>query len=137
MKKLTIEQKAKAYDEALKVAKDIRDGKATYISNGTTVIEAIFPELKEDENERIRKKLISYFSDVKGFSTLEYNYGVTNEEVVAWLEKQGNTAYNEELSKLLHKVICKFINHPDFPYAEREEASVKVLPYIERLEKLI
>lgn len=134
MKDLTIEQKAKAYDEALKVLHKY-DGANIMFSQDLK--EEMFPKLKESEDEKIRKKLISYFSAVKGFSTLEYNYGITNEEAVAWLEKQGDTAYDEELSKLLHKVICKFINHPDFPYAEREEASIKVLPYIERLENLI
>ena len=134
MNDLTIEQKAKAYDEALKVLHKY-DGANIMFSQDLK--EEMFPKLKESEDEKIRKKLISYFSAVKGFSTLEYNYGITNEEAVAWLEKQGDTAYDEELSKLLHKVICKFINHPDFPYAEREEASIKVLPYIERLENLI
>lgn len=57
---MTIEQKAEAYDKAIKVAKDIRNGKATYISNGTLVIEAIFPELKENSDEEIRKELTEF-----------------------------------------------------------------------------
>ena len=52
-------------------------------------IECYIPELKESEDETIRENLIRFFSDVKGFSTLEYNYGITNEDAVAWLEKQG------------------------------------------------
>lgn len=57
---MTIEQKAEAYDKAIKVAKDIRNGKATYISNETPVIEAIFPELKENSDEEIRKELAEF-----------------------------------------------------------------------------
>ena len=39
------------------------------------------------------------------------------------------------MSELLHKVICKFINDPSIPYSDREKVSMKVLPYVELLEK--
>ena len=55
---MSIEEKAKAYDEALKKAKRFH----TPDSNNTNlkaVIENIFPELKESEDERIRKWLIT------------------------------------------------------------------------------
>lgn len=82
MGKLTIEQKAQRYDEAIKVAKDIRNGKATYIPDGTPVIEAIFPELKESENEKIREEIISYIkANVRSDELCE--------SWIAWLEKQG------------------------------------------------
>lgn len=51
------------------------------------------------------------------------------------IEKQGENTYNKELSELLHKVVCKFINSPDIPYSEREEVSKKIIPYVEQLEK--
>ena len=91
MKELSIREKAKAYDMALERAKDyhkqlLDEDNPEWASE----IEKIFPKLKESEGERIRKKLISYFSAVKGFSTLEYNYGITNEEAISWLEKQGD-----------------------------------------------
>jgi len=47
------------------------------------VLESLFPELKESEGERIRKALIQIFN-VENFE----NYGIKNEEVIAWLEKQ-------------------------------------------------
>ena len=87
MKKLTIEQKAQRYDEAIKVAKDIRNGKATYIPDGTPVIEALFPELKEPEDERIRKSLIDMLKNDEKHYLKE----------IAWLEKQVPT--NEEAEK--------------------------------------
>lgn len=86
MKELSIEEKAKAYDEALKAAVIAYKDEDKHLK---ATLERIFPQLKESEDEIIRKKLISYFSAVKGFSTLEYNYVISNEEVIAWLEKQG------------------------------------------------
>ena len=90
MKELSIEQKAQRYDEALKVLHKY-DG--TNIMFSQSLKEEMFPEIRESKDERIRKKLISYFSAVKGFSTLENNYGISNEDAVAWLEKQGEQNY--------------------------------------------
>ena len=100
MKELSIEEKAKAYDEAIKVAKDIRNGEATYISNGTPVIDAIFPELKENEDEKIRKDLLYWL----------YSYKDGNEAFVpagdvdvwiTYLEKQGE---QQDHSKFLDSI---------------------------------
>jgi len=49
---MTTEEKAKAYDEALKKASDYYE-KGYFIINAALV--NIFPELAEDENERRRK----------------------------------------------------------------------------------
>lgn len=54
---MTDKEKAKAYDEALDRAKYYQK------KNGSAVISAIFPELKENEDERIRKELIEYVKD--------------------------------------------------------------------------
>ena len=45
-------------------------------------IENIFPELKESEDEKIRKALIRYHQ-----STINID-GIKGEEILAWLEKQ-------------------------------------------------
>lgn len=85
MKELSIEQKAEAYDKAIKIA---MNNPNCFVKD---VIEDIFPELKESEGEKIRKHLISLFEN---FVTL----GVANEcetadikvdNILAWLEKQG------------------------------------------------
>ena len=85
MKELTIEEKAKAYDEALERARAINNGKDVDVESGTTICEYIFPELKESEDDKIRKEIIS---------TLRNTYWTSNRnrfnELVAWLEKQGN-----------------------------------------------
>lgn len=85
MKGLSIEQKAKRYDEALERAKKWYnapniDKMPTY---GNRVIEEIFPELKESEDERIKEAIIT---------TIHLYYGEPLEdeakEMIAWLEKQ-------------------------------------------------
>ena len=82
---MTQEEKAKAYDEALERAKAINDEKDVDVESGTTICEYIFPELKESEDEKIRKEIISI---------LRNTYWTSNRnrfnELVAWLEKQGD-----------------------------------------------
>ena len=84
MKELSIEQKAKAYDEALERAK-----KWYYAPNidkiptyGNRIIKEIFPEFKENNNERLRKTTIAFLKD---FVEQGYENAV---ECVNWLEKQ-------------------------------------------------
>lgn len=48
----------------------------------------IFPELKENEGEKIRKALIEMIHDTTG-DECEDCYHVSKESVLAWLEKQG------------------------------------------------
>jgi len=96
MKELSIEQKAKAYDEALEQARRFHkafvseynypavDIKASY--------EAIFPELKESEDERIRKEIIEFITIVADSKSNKMEW-------LAWLEKQC-----EKSSNILHDV---------------------------------
>ena len=78
-----LEQKAKRYDEAYKVAENIH----RFSSNIAEIkrMEEIFPELKEGEDERIRKELITHCRNTRC---------VTEEGAeriakwIAWLEKQ-------------------------------------------------
>ena len=81
MKQLTIEEKAKAYDEA-----KARMSKA-YNSNRCTIgfMNEIFPELAESEDERIRKALINYFNNFH----LQTFADLNPKKILDWLEKQG------------------------------------------------
>ena len=106
------------------------------------VAEKYFPELR-DKDERIRKELIEYIKDQQSsfISAPDCRNKYEEEENnkynswLAWIEKQGKPTYNKGLSELLHKVICRYINDPDISYSEREIVSIKVLPYVELLEK--
>ena len=86
MKELSIEEKAKRYDEVVERLKDFRF--EYRFSAFGDVIEEKFPELQESEDERIRKLLIEAVLQVLQDQYCS-NRGVSKEKVVAWLEKQG------------------------------------------------
>lgn len=98
MKELSIEEKAKAYDEAVKVIKDNLDALNEITETGSNVVNIqsirncfyrAFPELKESEDERIRKALIDYFEDaIKADENPLQRYGIHTDEVIDWLENQ-------------------------------------------------
>lgn len=89
MKELTIEQKAKRYDEAIKKFKPIYD---LAKEQGRTIdvkeFERIFPELKESEDEEIRKWLIEMVEVVRKANPTNADHNGMCSEAVAWLEKQ-------------------------------------------------
>ena len=76
MKELSINEKAKAYDEAIERAKKI-------YGNGIT--EEIFPELKESQDEKIRKNCIHFLELQKQHHAATFEI----EECIDWLEKKG------------------------------------------------
>ena len=107
MKELSIEEKAKAYDEA--VSKSIEFYtlcKKCGVKETVDFLEDIFSELKESEDERIRKELIEFIKSRGGFK----------QEYIDWLEKQGEKpqgktaleASNEEKVDNANKVEPKF-----------------------------
>ena len=82
MKQLSIKEKAKAYDEALKRAHEQYLICADNESAKKRILEVIFPELAESKNGKIRKELIEFVkSRLAGFPKCE--------EYIAYLEKQG------------------------------------------------
>ena len=85
---MNIEEKAKAYDIALARAREsLKDGGIS--QNTIDYMTSIFPELKESEDERIRKALIFYLGGMP--ENTELRNGITIRDVFAWLEKQGET----------------------------------------------
>ena len=87
MKELSIEEKAKRYDEALTKARNIVNSINVGLI-GKDSFETVFPELRESEDERIRKAIVKMISDIDGGSPFE-KYGIIKKEALAWLEKQG------------------------------------------------
>ncbi len=91
MKELSIEEKAKRYDKAIAKGRQIQN--TPYTAHWDTmkeVVEHLLPELKESEDDRIRKTLIHI---VKGACS---NYGIKyqgkeidEEKLLAYLEKKG------------------------------------------------
>ena len=70
------------------------------------VLESLFPELKESEDERIRKNLIGY---IKGISKNEV-CEETKDSWIAWLEKQGEQKpdWSEKDEKIAKTIINEF-----------------------------
>jgi hypothetical protein len=62
------------------------------------VLESLFPELRESEDERIRKAMIDFFKHEREEGIAVLHYGVNIERMIAWLEKQGqkSAAWSEE-----------------------------------------
>lgn len=85
MKELSIEEKAKAYDEAIKVAKSKIKNDKDHVLYEDDVIE-IFPELKESEGERIRKGILHLIGCASEIEWCKANVSIG--EVQTWLEKQ-------------------------------------------------
>lgn len=70
------------YKEALARARVINPGTKDY-----NIVTTIFPELKESEDERIRKEIIHYLDTEITLSNFS-GYVATFKEWIAWLEKQ-------------------------------------------------
>ena len=95
---MTEKEKSKAYDEAIERAKKLG------------IAEEIFPELKESEDEKIRKEIISILRNAYWTS----NRNRFN-KLVAWLEKQGDKdkliqELGEYKVKYTQEVLEKYIN---------------------------
>ncbi len=104
---MTIKQKAIAYDKAIKRAKELisrcidRRDKRTIVYR-IDDIEEIFPELKESEDERIRKGLLHHLRELQEWKVgnmspikLSETYNVW----IAWLEKQKKCSEEDEKKK--------------------------------------
>lgn len=90
MDKLSIVEKAKRYDEAIKKLRSLHDN---YDAVSTLIdvkeeLENIFPELAESEGERIRKWCISHFKECINVIKDNDEYKeYLNNKVIPWLEK--------------------------------------------------
>jgi len=124
MKKLSIKEKAIAYDEAIeKLRNAFYDNNSRmceeYRNAVLKIIEPIFPELAESEDERIRKEIIAfltYYHTGQG-NSLKYDDGW-----IAWLEKQGKKikpieGFNTEFERQISHIIASTINK-EYEYTE-------------------
>jgi hypothetical protein len=100
MKELSIEEKAKRYDQVAKEVKDFFEGKQKMCSDVTKALENLFPELKESKEERIRRGLLESFKyqQRESHTDAEWLNGIKLSEVVSWLEKQKEITSDEASS---------------------------------------
>ena len=100
----------KKYEAVLQTAKQ-------WIADGCTdkeriALEAIFPELRKSEDERIRKDLIGFIEDIINHGIKEavakHNYG-DGKQWIAYLEKQKEPCCTEEVQKWKKELnsLCK------------------------------
>lgn len=105
---MTENEKAKAYDEALKKASATHKDEDRHLK---ATLERIFPELKEDDDERIKKDLIQWVDE---FPDIIWR-GHYKKDIIAWLEKQGDKdkliqEFGEYKVKYTQEVLEKHIN---------------------------
>jgi len=111
----TIEQKAKAYDEAIERAKKINREHSKKGFKPSDDVMYIFPKLKENGDEEIRKAVIYGMHALKGqHKTCFASIPIDN--VIAWLEKQGKKVepiegFNSEFERQISQLIASIINN--------------------------
>lgn len=84
MKELSIQEKAAAYDKVVEKIKYVMERGVSPVLNKKD-LQDIFPQLKESEDEKIRKALIEYFNAYPK----DYYGELKTSSILAWLEKQG------------------------------------------------
>ena len=90
MKELSIEQKARRYDEILARAEgaNLPYYKEDIMSKVKEFVDYLIPELKESEDEKIRQFLIHEVTETSD-EIMSYR-NMNKKDVLAWLEKQGD-----------------------------------------------
>lgn len=124
MKELPIEEKAKAYEEALKQIKE-----CTPDENGFVTIypQEIFPELKESEDERIREELKHYL-EVRRCQTNDDEEYINCNHFLAWLEKQAEQKSIDNLTQqeAMDIAVAKCFEQGEQKPADKVEPKFKV-----------
>lgn len=109
MKELSIEEKAQRYDEAINEIRNLRDMllKEGVINKEGIICDnfnRIFPELKESEDTKIRRCI----SDVIKEHDWSHIFGVTKNDCLSWIEKQGGqkpAEWSDEDEKMMKVII--------------------------------
>ena len=98
------------YKEALERAKKLHNEDCGGCVDGCKVcLENIFPELKESEDEKIRKWLIDAIESYHLVSPIGYETKMCK-KALTWLEKQKPVKWSEEDERMLSNIIEDFGN---------------------------
>ena len=120
----TIEEKARAYDEALEKAREYweTDNDNTLDIKAKGTMEYLFPELAEGGDEIIKKELINYLKHRCNSATLSGEERACN-KWIDWLEKQGEPKQHLELKAgnwyICHRAYCCRADHLTVKEGER------------------
>ena len=118
---MTIEEKAKAYDEALEKAKAHINSKG--IGDTVDLCRHLFPELRESEDEKVRKFLVR-LAERCSENSIDFIGDIKKADVLAWLEKQKSKDNEEEYLDGIKK-----------DWFERGKKEVLTIPELYGLEK--
>ena len=140
----TIEEKARAYDEAVKKVKDYYEGKTKIYSDVNQTLELLFPELKESEDERIRKGIFKALSKKDARDVL-ISQGIEVSDALTWLEKQGKQKSSIEVKprfnsgdwvaqKMLHSPL-RIVDVSDIEYRVEDVEGNSGVPKIDFLDR--
>lgn len=99
MKELSIEEKEEAYDMALETVQEILNSGSDSIkmSRLKLMLQPVFPELKENEDEKIRKWIINEIK-IKHHNLDENNVDFVD-KAIAWLENQSKQKPTDEVKR--------------------------------------
>ena len=124
---MTQEQKAKAYDEAIKKLRNFyRDyDTVSCLIDVKEELANLFPELRESEDERIRKNIIAFIKE---------NYS-SAKPWIAWLEKQSEENMIEALRLEYEKGKADALQEQRKEWSEEDEYTL--YETIQHLEELI
>ena len=108
--------------------------KETNNKQAVQILESLFPELRESEDERIRKAIIEFF-DLQDDNTT-YSF-VPKKDILAWLEKQGerNTFDTDTIKKKAHQIAWETSKHYDPNACKQEWCEMAALAMASWLEK--
>ena len=125
MKELSTEEKARRYDEAIERANSLLSG--NQLDNAW--IYKLLPDLKESEDERIRKEIISALknANVKG----------VYDKHLAWLEKQGEQKSIDDLTQqeAMDIAVAKCFEQGEQKPVEFDDTNAKRM-FIKALERV-
>lgn len=128
---MTQEEKAKAYDEALEIAKQIINNNSTEVEK--LCLECVFPELKESEEERINRAIFKALSKKDARDVLLAE-GIQVSDALAYLEKQGQQRPKQDWSEedeVMFRTARKIIFESDDC---SEGTSYKVIDWLKSLK---
>ena len=136
---MTTEEKAKAYDEAIGKAAALYKASEP-MSGCNIIIETLFPELKESEDERIRKELLEHCKNQAEPYIQTGNEYPQIQSWITWLEKQGEKDILEDaiLDGNEDGLIAETIRYKNEKQGEQKPAwSEEEERYICQLESMV
>lgn len=102
------------YEEIIKKLKEAKEIMGGYTFS--SVVDKIIPELKESEDEKVRKWLIEMVEEVRKANPTNADHNGNCNEAIAWLEKQG-----EQNSNILQDAFNN--SKKDYTIEEKSKAS--------------